>query len=135
MMCRLQQKMLLALSLVTVTGCVHEINEAVQSSSGNGNQWAGPVVPTVPDCGSQTTGLMTLSSKEFSFAPFSGVVVIQGKVDKDHLEDSSNGGALGQKSTTIQFTGTINHPTNGPPTIEGTTTSGRCTWSVTLHRG
>ena len=126
---RLLQGVLLSLSLVTVTGCVHEIEETLS------NQWAGAVVPSEPNCGNQTTGLMTLSSREFSFAPFSGVTVIEGKVDKDHLEGSSTGGAPGQKSITIQFTGTINHPTDGPPTIQGTMTSSRCTWSVTLHRG
>jgi hypothetical protein len=129
-------RLLLSLFLVTVTGCVHEIKENLQSGVGNSNQWAGPVVPSEPNCGNQTTGLMTISSTEFSFAPFNGVTVIQGKVDKDHLEGSLTAGTVpGQKSTAIQFTGTINHPTNGPPTIQGTTTSSRCTWIVTLHRG
>ena len=127
----LLQGMLLSLSLAPVTSCVHEIKETL----GNSGQWAGPIVPSEPNCGNQTTGLMTLSSREFSFAPFSGVNVIQGKVDKDHLEGSSTGGAPGQKTITIQFTGTINHPTDGPPTIQGTMTSSRCTWSVTLHPG
>ena len=128
---RLLQGMLLSLSLATVTSCAHEIKETF----GNSGQWGGAVVPSEPNCGNQTTGLMTLSSREFSFAPFGGVIVIQGKVDKDHLEGSSTGGAPGQKSITIQFTGTINHPADGPPTIQGTMTSSRCTWSVTLHRG
>jgi hypothetical protein len=137
---RLLQGMLLSLSLATVTSCAHEIKETF----GNSGQWGGAVVPSEPNCGNQTTGLMTLSSREFSFAPFGGVIVIQGKVDKDHLEGSSTGAAPGQKSITaapgqksitIQFTGTISHPTDGPPTIQGTMTSSRCTWSVTLHRG
>jgi hypothetical protein len=127
--------MLLSLSLVTVAGCAHEIKENLESGFGNRNQWAGPVVPSAPNCGSQATGLMTLSSTEFSFDPFGGVIVIPGKVDKDRLEGASAAAAPGQKSITIQFTGAFNHPDDGPPSIQGTMTSGRCAWSVTLRRG
>ncbi|HUB43358.1 MAG TPA: hypothetical protein VMB73_00100 [Acetobacteraceae bacterium] len=131
---RLQKVVVLALFLLGPASCVHEINNALQTGFGSGDQWAGPVAPTGPNCGHQTTGLMTLGSKEFSFDPFGSVIVIQGKVEKDHLEGSLTQAASGQKGITIQFVGTINHPASGPSVVQGTVKSGQCMWTVTLHR-
>jgi hypothetical protein len=78
---------------------------------------------------------MTLSSKEFSFDPFGSVIVIQEKVDQGHLEGSVTRAAPGEKGLTFQFAGTLNHPADKPPTIQGTMTSGQCAWSVILRRG
>jgi hypothetical protein len=124
-----------SLSLLTITSCVHGLKQTLQSELGGSAGWAGSVTPAYPNCGNQTTGLMTLSSKEFSFDPFGSITVIQGKVDHNHLEGSVTRAAPGQKGITFQFVGTVNHPAKGPPTILGTMTSGQCTWSVTLHRG
>jgi hypothetical protein len=132
---RLQKAVLLASCLLGLASCVHEVNRALQTGFGITDQWAGPVAPTSPNCGNQTTGLMTLGSKEFSFDPFGSVIVIQGKVEKDHLEGSLTQAASGQKGITIQFVATINRPANGPPVVQGTVKSGQCMWTVALHRG
>ena len=134
-MSRLLQGILLSWSLLTVAGCVDDIKEKLQTGFGDIHRWAGPVVPADPHCGHQTTGLMTLNAKEFSFDPFGSVIVLDGNVDQDRLEGSATRGAPGQQGATIRFVGTIVHPGSEPPTIQGTMTSGPCTWSVTLHRG
>ena len=142
MMRRPWQRILMPMSLLVMTGCVHEIGHAVDHDVGqylqagleNGTQWSGPVVPNDPNCGEKTSGLMTLGSKKFSFDPFGSVTVIPGKVDRDHLEGSTTIAAPGQKGVAFQFTGTINRPANGQSMIQGTLTSAQCQWRVALHR-
>jgi len=139
---RLSQGILGLLSPLVMTGCVHELGNAVghhvdqylQAGLENGTQWSGPVVPNGPNCGKQTTGLLTLGSEKFSFDPFGGVTVIPGKVDRDRLEGSTTIAAPGQKGVAFQFTGTINPRANGQSMIQGTLTSAQCTWRVTFHR-
>jgi hypothetical protein len=131
-MYNMRLRLLLPLCLLVLVGCVHQIGEAVQT--GNAHRWAGPVIPSDPGCRQQTTGVMRLNSKEFAFDPFGSTMVIQGKVEEDHLEGSSTMAAPGQKGITTQFTGTITHSANEPAAIQGTMTSGQCTWRVTLHR-
>ena len=139
---RLSQGILVLLSLLVMTGCVHEIGNAVghgvgqylQAGLENGTQWSGPVVPNDPNCGKHTTGLLTLGSKKFSFDPFGSVTVIGGNVNRDQLKGSATIAAPGQKGVAFQFTGTINQPANGQSTIQGTLTSAQCIWRVALHR-
>jgi len=139
---RLSQGILVLLSLLVMTGCVHEIGNAVghdigqylQAGFKNGAQWSGPVVPNDPNCGKQTTGLLTLGPKKFSFDPFGSVTVIPGKVGRDHLEGSTTIAAPGQKGAAFRFTATFNQPANGQSMIQGTVTSAQCTWRVALHR-
>lgn len=138
---RLSQEILLPLSLLVMTGCahelaqdVHDVGQYVQSGTENGTQWAGPVVPNDPNCGKQTTGLMTLGVQRFSFDPFESVTAIAGKVDRDHLEGSATIAAPGQKGVTFQFTGTVSHPAGGQRSVQGIVTSGQCTWQVLLRR-
>ena len=130
----LQRGILLSLSLLGMTGCVHAITATLQSGFRTSDQWAGPVTPIVPNCGGRTTGQMTLGAKEFSFDPFGSIIAIQGNVEKDRLEGSAIQAAPGQQGIAIRFVGTIGHPANGPPVIQGTVKSGQCTWAVTLHR-
>jgi hypothetical protein len=137
---RLSQGMLLPLSLLVMTGCAHDVvndishdmDQYLQAGGQNGTQWAGPVVPNDPNCGKPATGLMTLSFRKFSFDPFQSVTVIPGKVDHDRLEGSTTMAGQGQHGVTFQFTGTINRSTD-PHSIQGTVTSGQCTWRVSLR--
>lgn len=117
-----------------MTGCVQDIRHGVQSYVQTGAEWAGPVVPTDPNCGDKATGLMTLGSKRLSFAPFANITVISGTVKADRLEGSATLAGPGQKGVACQFTGAIHQPAAGPRVIQGTVTSGSCTWQVTLHR-
>lgn len=133
-MSRIVLGIVLSLSLLAATSCVSAINNTLQSGFSASEQWAGPVAATDPNCGNRTTGLMTLGAIEFSFDPFGSIIDIQGKVEKDHLEGSSNQAAPGQKGITIAFAGAIDRPASGPPVIRGTVNSGHCTWTVTLHR-
>jgi len=141
MMRRLSQGILVPLSLLVMTGCVHQIGNAVghdvgqylQAGLENGTQWSGPVVSNDSNCGKQTTGLLTLGVMKFSFDPFGSVTVIPGKVDRDHLEGSTTIAAPGQKGVSFQFTGTINQPANGQGMIQGTLASAQCIWRVALH--
>ena len=142
MMRRLSQGILVTLSLLLMAGCVREIGNAMGHDVGqylqegleNGSQWSGPVVPNDPKCGKQTTGLLTLGSRKFSFDPFGSITVIAGKVDRDHLEGSRTTAAPGQKGVAFQFTGTISQPANAQSIIQGTLASAQCTWRVALHR-
>jgi hypothetical protein len=135
---RLSHGILVPLALLIMTGCAvdisHDVDQYLQAGVESGTQWAGPVVPNDPSCGQQTTGLMTLSSKKFSFDPFQSVAVIAGKVDRNHLEGSATIAAPGQHGVTFQFKGTINLATDGYRVIHGNVTSGQCTWRVSLRR-
>jgi hypothetical protein len=138
---RLSQGILLPLSLLLMTGCTHigndighGLDQYMQAGGQNGTQWAGPVVPNDSNCGEQTTGLMTLGYRKFSFDPFGTVTVIAGKVDRHQLQGSATEAAPGQQGITFRFTGTINRPADGPSVIQGAVTSGQCTWRVSLHR-
>jgi hypothetical protein len=135
---RLSRGILLPLALLIMTSCAadisHGVDQYLQEGVESGTQWAGSVVPNDPSCGEQTTGLMTLSSKKFSFDPFGTVTVIAGKVDHDHLQGSATLAATGQHGVTFQFTGTINHTADGHRVIQGNVTSGQCTWRVSLRR-
>jgi len=122
-----------------LAGCIHQISETLQSGeisglSGDSGRWAGPVVPADANCGPRTTGLMSLGGRAFSFDPFGSITAIQGTVDQGRLEGTAARTVSGQNSITMRFTGTIDHRANGPPVIEGTVTSGRCTWAVSLRR-
>jgi hypothetical protein len=125
--------MLFQLSLLVMTGCAHDMEQYLQAGLENGGQWAGPVVPNDPNCGKQAIGLMTLGYRKFSFDPFQSVAVIPGKVDLDHLEGSTTVAGPGQHGMTYQFTGTMNRAPDGHNVIQGTVTSGQCTWRVSLR--
>lgn len=136
---RAAQHRLLALSLLALalTGCADRIRETLQSGTdlSEGSRWAGPVVPTGADCGQQTTGLMTLGGGRFSFDPFQSVTAIAGKVERGRLEGESTRTVPGANGVTIRFVGTMNRPADGPAAIDGTVSSGRCAWTVSLHPG
>lgn len=106
----------------------------VQAGAENGTQWAGPVTPNDPDCGTATTGLMTLGSKKFSFDPFGSISVIAGHVTQNRLDGSAVIAGPGQQGVAFQFSGAIRQPAGAPRVIQGTVTSGQCTWRVLLHR-
>lgn len=138
---RIAQWVLLPFALLVMTGCArdversaHDVEQYVEAGAANGTQWAGPVMPTDPNCGKQTTGLMTLGAKKFSFDPFGSVTVIGGNVDHDRLEGSATIAAPGQKGAAFQFAGTISRSGNGSRVIQGAVTSAPCTWRVSLRR-
>jgi len=133
------RKALLLLLPFVLTGCLQHIGETLRSGeipglSGDSGRWAGPVVPTEANCGSQTTGLMSLSGKKFSFDPFGSITVIQGTVEQYRLEGTASRQVAGQSNITIRFTATVQHPADGPSVIAGTLASGRCAWTVALRR-
>lgn len=94
-------------------------------------RWAGPVVPTDPSCGTQTQGLLSIGEGEFGFDPFQSTTVIEGKVtDDSHMA----GNLVRQNSAHQSLTISFEAAASGSDTIAGTLQSGRCHWTVTLHR-
>jgi hypothetical protein len=85
-----------------------------------------------PACGSATQGLMSIGDKGFGFDPFQSTTVIQGEVGKDgRLNGSLARLGSDHQNLLITFEGAA----SGSETISGTLQSGRCHWSVTMHRG
>lgn len=94
-------------------------------------RWAGPVVPTDPSCGAQTQGLLSIGEGDFGFDPFQSTTVIEGKViDDSHLA----GNLVRQNSAHQSLTISFEAAASGSDTITGTLQSGRCHWTVMLHR-
>jgi hypothetical protein len=125
------------LCLLLVGGCQHGISDALQSGqvlSWNGleGRWVGDVIPAGGACGPATKGLMTIGAHGFAFDPFQGTEVVRGDVAKDsRLVGKLARTGPGRQDLSIAFEGTAT--TNN--TIDGLLQSGRCRWSVALHRG
>ncbi len=117
-------------------GCKADLAEPLQSGqvlalSGLQGRWVGQVVPAETTCGQPTQGLMSIGEKGFGFDPFGSTTVIHGQVDHDgHLSGSFSQGSEA-RGLSITFQGAA----EGSDAIRGTLVSGRCHWSVTLHRG
>jgi hypothetical protein len=95
-------------------------------------RWAGPVTPTDQSCGGTTEGLLSIGSDGFGFDPFQSTTVISGKVANDgHLAGTFVRVGSSNQPMSISFDAA---PASGDA-IRGTLVSGRCHWSVTLHRG
>jgi hypothetical protein len=125
------------LIVVAFAGCGGDPGERLQSGrvlalSGLQGRWVGPVLPTGSACGSPAQGLMTIGDNGFGFDPFQSTTVIQGDVWKDgRLSGSLARQGSDHRNLSITFEGAA----SGSETISGTLQSGRCHWSVTLHRG
>lgn len=131
----------MAVASVILVGCKGDVGEPLQSGQvlpllGLQGRWVGSVVPVNAACGHVTQGLMSIGEKGFGFDPFQSTTVIQGVVNKDGRLSGSlsrQGGA--RQDLSIVFDGTANQVNSKAETIGGTLVSGRCQWTVTLHRG
>jgi hypothetical protein len=127
-----------ALLLVAlIGGCAGDAGERLQSGrvlawQGLQGRWVGPVVPVEPACGATTQGLMSIGGKGFGFDPFQGTTVLRGEVSDDgHL----SGRLVRQGADHQDLSITFDAVAAERDAIRGTLHSGRCRWTVTLHRG
>ena len=95
-------------------------------------RWVGAVVPTETGCGQPTRGLMSIGKQGFGFDPFQSTAVVHGKVSEDgRLSGSTIRRGADRQELSLVFEGMA----QAEPEIAGTLRSGRCRWTVTLHRG
>jgi len=84
------------------------------------------------NCGSTTPGLLTIGEKGFGFDPFQSTTVLYGSVSADgRLKGALTRPGGDRQNLTISFEGIA----SGEDAIGGTLQSGRCRWTVNLHRG
>ena len=125
------------LCLLCAGGCHSELSDILQSGqvlSWNGLQgrWVGDVTPAAGSCGPPAKGLMTIGEHGFAFDPFQGVEVVRGDVARNgHLVGKLVRTGPGNQDLTITFEGTA----ATADAIDGLLQSGRCRWTVSLHRG
>jgi hypothetical protein len=95
-------------------------------------RWIGPVVATDHGCGPTTQGLMSIGEGGFGLDPFGSTAVIRGTISSDgHLSGALVRQGAEHQVLSITFEGAA----AGSGAISGTLQSGRCRWTVTLHRG
>lgn len=132
-----------AVSLACVaflSACSGDPGERLQSGrvlpwAGSEGRWVGSVTPVEPDCGLQTTGLMSIGGNTFAFDPFQSTIVLHGKIDPaGDLTGEVVHPVPGGPTIIMQFVGKLQN-TDGAQRIVGTLASGRCHWSTTLLRG
>lgn len=129
--------LLLALLVAACNIDTSHLSEPLQSGrvlalDGLEGRWVGPVAPTTPDCGKTTQGLMAIGETGFGFDPFEGAIVISGKVTDDgHLNGELVRQGGDHQTVSISFSAAA----SGSDAIAGSLQSGRCHWTVTLHRG
>ncbi len=121
-----------------VLGCGHQdLAEPLQSGkvldwSGLQGRWVGPVVPSDPTCGRETQGLLSIGDSAFGFDPFQSTTVIEGKITENgHLSGELVRESPDHKPLSISFEAAASRS----DAINGELQSGRCHWTVTLHRG
>ncbi len=118
-------------------GCQKDLGEYLQSGRvlalhGLQGRWLGPVVPTDGSCGPTAQALMTVGEEDFGLDPFQSTTVIHGQVSDDgHLTGKLIRQAPEHREASISFEGIA----TGPNAISGKLQSGRCHWTVELHRG
>jgi hypothetical protein len=99
-------------------------------------RWVGPVVPVDKSCGTATQGLMSIGEKGFALDPFQSTTVIQGAVGKDgRLTGNMTRQGGDRQNLSVSFVGSVSGAGSEAEAIDGTLESGRCHWTVTLHRG
>ena len=128
------------LLIATCAACGGDFGERLQSGrvlawQGLQGRWAGDVVPIQPSCGSPTRGLMSVGGTTFGFDPFGGTEVVQGAVTTDgHFTGTLERQGGDRQDLSISFEAAARQPLSEATTIGGQLTSGRCQWTVTLHR-
>ena len=125
------------LSILLVGACSADLSEPLQSGrvitwQGQQGRWVGLVIPTQPNCGPTTRGLMTIGTTRFGFDPFAGATVIQGEVGAD---GSMRGILVREGGNREKLTLAFDGVASGADTIDGVLQSARCRWTVSLHRG
>lgn len=97
--------------VLLMTGCAGHLSEGSRSGLSlpwdePGGRWLGQVVPVETDCGSRTTGLMSIGSGNFAFDPFQSTSVLHGKVGPaGDLVGEAVHPVAGSKSVTMEFLG------------------------------
>lgn len=123
-----------AWSLVAValtSGCKQGSDRSLGLFNGLQGRWVGPVVPEQPNCGATVEGTMSIGGQGFAFDPFQSSIVIAGKLDQDdHLAGKLLRHGTDRQDISILFEGSP----QGSEMITGILRSGRCSWTVTLHR-
>lgn len=128
-----------------MSGCgIQKIPDVVSRNIGTGEvlgivgldgRWAGSVTPTVPGCGAETIGLMTIGGDSFGFDPFQSTSVIKGTVqDGNHLLGILNRPGGNKQALAIALDARAAPAADGRKEIAGSLISGRCIWRVTLRR-
>jgi hypothetical protein len=121
-------------------GCHEDLGEYLQSGQvlamhGLQGRWVGSVIPAQPGCGAVVQGLMTIGARGFGFDPFQSTTVINGEVsDGGRLVGNLVRQGADHHDISISFEGNASDDA-GRTAISGILQSGRCRWTVTLHRG
>jgi hypothetical protein len=118
-------------------GCHDDLGEYLQSGRvlalhGLQGRWVGPVVPAQTGCGAAAQGLMTIGEGGFGLDPFQSTTVINGEVSDD---GRLAGKLVRQGADHHEVSITFEGKAVASDAISGTLQSGRCRWTVTLHRG
>ena len=123
--------------LLLVCGCHSELSDKLQSGRtlswyGLQGRWVGSVTPVDALCGPTTKGLMTIGEHGFAFDPFQSNQVVRGDIgESNQLLGKLVVTGPEHRDLSLVFAGTA----ATADAIEGSLQSGRCRWTVTLHRG
>lgn len=123
--------------LLVCGGCHSELSDKLQSGQtlswyGLQGRWVGSVTPVDASCGPTTKGLMTIGEHGFAFDPFQSTQVIRGDIgERNQLFGKLALTGPEHQDLSLVFAGTA----ATADAIEGSLQSGRCHWTVTLHRG
>lgn len=108
------------------------ISGQVMALYGLQGRWAGTVVPSESGCGQTGQGLMSIGKNGFGFDPFQSTSVIRGEVAEDgHMRGRLVRQGPDRRELSLEFEADLRTPDE----IGGILRSGRCRWTVTLHRG
>jgi len=125
------------LCLLILGSCHSQLSDAMQSGRvfslhGLQGRWVGEVAPTDGACGPTTKGLMTIGEHGFALDPFQGATVIRGDVENNsRLVGKLVRTGAGHQDLVITFEGQA----SADNAIDGLLQSGKCRWTVALHRG
>jgi hypothetical protein len=125
------------LCLLVCGGCHSELSDRLQSGQtlswyGLQGRWVGSVTPVGALCGPATKGLMTIGERGFAFDPFQSTQVVHGDIDENNqLVGKLVRAGPERQDLSLAFAGTA----ATADVIEGSLQSGRCRWTVRLHRG
>ena len=123
--------------LLVCGGCHSELSDKLQSGQtlswyGLQGRWVGSVTPVDASCGPTTKGLMTIGEHGFAFDPFQSTQVVRGDIgESNQLFGKLVLTGPEHQDLSLVFAGTA----ATADAIEGSLQSGRCHWTVTLHRG